>query len=87
MLLYVKGLNGRTSNPLLPVRIWPRALVYSAVAQLVEHDTFNVGVTGSRPVSGTILLESGVEVCTSGFEPEGKGSIPFFPTIFRKVDD
>ena len=30
-------------------------LTQSAVAQLVEHDTFNVGVTSSSLVSGTIF--------------------------------
>lgn len=28
----------------------------AVVAQLVEHDTFNVGVTGSNPVSRTTLM-------------------------------
>ena len=35
-------------------------LCYARVAQLVEHQTFNLGVAGSNPATGTISTQSDV---------------------------
>ena len=39
------------------VSISDHLLCYARVAQLVEHQTFNLGVAGSNPATGTIYAD------------------------------
>ena len=61
-------------------------LCYARVAQLVEHQTFNLGVAGSNPATGTISTQSDVVYRRDKSGIFKTESLNFYAVIAQQVE-